>query len=98
MGTKKITITLPDEVVEYIKGHVDARGVSAYVTAAVEHKVAMDKLGRFSDFLDEEFGALTEEELRAADARLDSMDAWHLERRHEGEVEEADPLAGRAAA
>lgn len=95
MGTKKITVTLPDEVIEYIKGHVDPRGVSAYVTAAVEHKVAMDKLGRLSDFLDEEFGPLTEEELRAAEARLDSMDTWHLEGRHEGEV---DPLAGKAAA
>ncbi|MBT2477719.1 hypothetical protein [Streptomyces sp. ISL-94] len=95
MGTKKVTITLPDEVMEYIKGHVDARGVSAYVTAAVEHKVAMDKLCGLSDFLDEEYGPLTDEELRAADARFDAMDAWHAERRHEGEV---DPLAGKAAA
>ncbi|MCX5406391.1 hypothetical protein OHA37_21260 [Streptomyces sp. NBC_00335] len=95
MGTKKITITLPDEVIEYIKGHVDPRGVSGYVTAAVEHKVAMDKLTGLSEFLDEEFGPLTEEELSTADARLDAMDAWHLERRHEGE---AGPLEGKAAA
>lgn len=94
MATKKVTITLPDEVLDYIKASVDERGVSAYVTAAVEHRVAMDKLRGLSDLLDEEYGPLTDEELRAADARLDAMDAWH-EGRHE---EEADPLAGKAAA
>ncbi|MEU3316629.1 hypothetical protein ABZ743_28630 [Streptomyces sp. NPDC006662] len=95
MATKKVTITLPDEVLEYIKASVDERGVSAYVTAAVEHRVAMDKLGRLSDLLDEEYGPLTDEELRAADARLDAMDAWH-DGRPESEVEE--PYEGKAAA
>ncbi|KJY32648.1 MULTISPECIES: hypothetical protein [Streptomyces] len=96
MATKKVTITLPDEVLEYIKATVDDRGVSAYVTAAVEHRVAMDKLRKLSDLLDEEYGPLTDEELRAADARLDAMDAWHEGRQEE--AEEVDPLAGKAAA
>ncbi|MCJ0875845.1 hypothetical protein [Streptomyces sp. AP-93] len=98
MATKKVTITLPDEVLEYIKASVDERGVSAYVTAAVEHKVAMDKLRGLSDLLDEEYGPLTDEELRAADARLDAMDAWHAGRDEGGREGEVDPLEGKAAA
>ncbi|MER6218587.1 MULTISPECIES: hypothetical protein [unclassified Streptomyces] len=77
MATKKVTITLPDEVLEYIKASVDERGVSAYVTAAVENQVRIDKLGELNALLQEEYGELTEEELRAADAWLDEMDAKH---------------------
>ncbi|MFI5765933.1 hypothetical protein ACIA8F_34010 [Streptomyces sp. NPDC051563] len=98
MATKKVTITLPDEVLEYIKASVDERGVSAYVTAAVEHKVAMDKLRGLSDLLDEEYGPLTDEELRAADARLDAMDAWHAGRDEGGREGVVDPLERKAAA
>ncbi|MEU6867805.1 hypothetical protein ABZ924_32000 [Streptomyces sp. NPDC046876] len=99
MATKKITISLPEEIVEYIKASVDARGVSAFVTDAVEHKIAMIKLTKLSDFLDEEYGPLTAEELRAAEARLDEMDAWFDEQREQRQEREvADPLEGKAAA
>ncbi|MFE4638237.1 hypothetical protein ACFRJ1_33380 [Streptomyces sp. NPDC056773] len=86
MGMKKITITLPDEVVEYIKGHVDPRGVSAYVTAAVEREVAMDKLGELSAALQEEHGVLTEEERLSTDEWLASIDAKHDAMRAGAEV------------
>lgn len=95
MATKKVTITLPDEVLEYIKASVDERGVSAYVTAAVENQVRIDKLGELSALLQEEYGELTEEELRAADAWLDEMDAKHDAMRRGGE---ATGYQGKAAA
>ncbi|MFI5619488.1 hypothetical protein [Streptomyces sp. NPDC051567] len=95
MATKKVTITLPEEVLEYIKERVDGRGVSAYVTAAVEHRVAMDKLGELSDLLEEEYGPLTEEELRAARDRIDAIDARHDDPRSGREVR---PDEGKAAA
>ncbi|WP_329020350.1 hypothetical protein [Streptomyces sp. NBC_00690] len=42
MTTRKITV--PEELVESIKGRVDARGVSGYISAATAHQDAMDRL------------------------------------------------------
>ncbi|MFF5705868.1 hypothetical protein ACFY7H_25825 [Streptomyces sp. NPDC012794] len=77
MATKKVTITLPEEVLEYIKDRVDARGVSAYVTEAVEERIAMHKLAELSAMLEEEFGPYSEEAYDAVLDRITEMDAWH---------------------
>ncbi|MFF2192790.1 hypothetical protein [Streptomyces sp. NPDC058157] len=106
MATKKVTITLPEEVLEYIKERVDARGVSAYVTEAVEERIAMQKLAELSTMLEEEFGPYSEEAYEAVLDRITEMDAWHdatrvgeYARPQEQEEEEvaAEPLQERAA-
>ncbi|UQX02317.1 ribbon-helix-helix domain-containing protein [Streptomyces sp. RerS4] len=77
MATKKVTITLPEDVIEYIKERVDARGVSAFVTEAVENRIAADKLAELSGMLEEEFGPYSEEAYDAVLDRIAAMDAWH---------------------
>ncbi|WP_278264741.1 hypothetical protein [Nocardia sp. AG03] len=67
---RKVTITLPDELLESIRERADERGVSAYVTEAVRHRDAMDKLRELGDFLDTEHGPVSAEQIDAARAEL----------------------------
>ncbi|MEW2413390.1 ribbon-helix-helix domain-containing protein [Streptomyces sp. NPDC046866] len=106
MATKKVTITLPEETLEYIKEQVDARGVSAFVTEAVERRIAAHKLTELAGMLEEEFGPYSEEAYDAVLDRIAEMDAWHdamrvgeyarPEAREEGASEPETPQ-GRAA-
>lgn len=84
MATRKITITVPDELVESIKGRVEARGVSAYIAAAAAHQDAMDRLRELGDRLEDEYGSVTAEEERAALERIAAIDDWHDEKRSPG--------------
>ncbi|MFD5038087.1 hypothetical protein ACFWMX_34320 [Streptomyces sp. NPDC058378] len=84
MATRKITITVPDELVESIKGRVDARGVSAYIAAAAAHQDAMDRLRELTDRLEAECGPVAAEEERAALERIAAIDDWHDEQRSPG--------------
>ncbi|GAA0671877.1 hypothetical protein GCM10009535_59480 [Streptomyces thermocarboxydovorans] len=81
MATRKITITVPEELVESIKQRVDARGVSGYIAAAAAHQDAMDRLRELADRLEEEHGSLTDEEQQAALERIAAVDSWHDEQR-----------------
>lgn len=94
MATKKITITVPEELLESIRSRVDARRVSAYITEAAVRMDAMDKLAELSAGLQEEHGALTDEELRAADEWLAAIDAKHDALRAGAEVK---PDSGQVA-
>ncbi|MFD8611572.1 hypothetical protein [Streptomyces sp. NPDC059631] len=49
MATQKITITVPEELMESIKERVDARGVSSYIAAAAAHQDAMDRLRELAE-------------------------------------------------
>jgi metal-responsive CopG/Arc/MetJ family transcriptional regulator len=77
MATRKITITLPEELVESIKERVDARGVSAYIAAAAAHQDEMDRLRELADRLEDEHGAVTDDEQRSALDRIAAIDDWH---------------------
>ncbi|MFD8980693.1 hypothetical protein [Streptomyces sp. NPDC059564] len=97
MATKKVTITLPEEVLAYIKDRVDERGVSAYVTAAVERMVAKDKLHELSDYLETEYGPTSEDAYETVLDRIEAIDAWYDSRR-EGAPAQQPPSAGQVAA
>lgn len=84
MATRKVTITVPEELLESIRGRVDARGVSAYIAAAAAHQDAMDRLRELSDRLDAEHGALEERDVQDALDRIAAIDAWHAEQRGHG--------------
>lgn len=84
MATRKITITLSEDLLESIKARVDKRGVSAYIAAAVAHQDAMDKLRELSERLDEEYGPLYEGDMQAAIDRIAAIDEWHTTRRAPG--------------
>jgi len=77
MATRKITITVPEELVESIKERVDARGVSGYIAAAAAHRDAMDRLRELAERLEDEYGCVTDEEQQAALDRIAAIDEWH---------------------
>lgn len=69
-GVKKYSISLPEGLAEAARRHVGAGGFSAYVAEALEHKVAMDKLGEIVADFEVDNDPLTEEEVEAARAVL----------------------------
>jgi anti-sigma factor ChrR (cupin superfamily) len=81
MATRKITITVPEELVESIKARVDSRGVSGYIAAAAAHQDAMDRLRELTERLEAEHGPVSEDEQQAALDRIAAIDDWHDEQR-----------------
>ncbi len=81
MATRKITITVPEELVESIKERVDPRGVSGYIAAAAAHQDAMDRLRELAERIEEEHGAVTNDDQQAALNRIAAMDSWHDKQR-----------------
>ena len=45
-GTENISVSMPSELLGALRTRTGKRGVSAYVTAAVRHQLAMDGLAR----------------------------------------------------
>lgn len=81
MATKKVTVTIPVDLLDEIREEAAERGISAYVTEALRDRRSRDKLADFVGWLDEEYGAPTEEELGSALAGLEDLDAEHDRRR-----------------
>ncbi|MFE9661731.1 MULTISPECIES: CopG family transcriptional regulator [unclassified Streptomyces] len=83
MATKKMTVTIPEELLDEIRSEVAERGLSAYVSEALRFKRDRDRLRELADWLQEEHGPVTEDEHTAALAELEDLDAEH-ERRAPG--------------
>ncbi|WP_106402146.1 hypothetical protein [Actinocorallia populi] len=70
--TKKVTITLPAELLESMKSHTD--NVSGYITELAERaerrRLLREELDRYQD----EFGAFTDEEMAEAHVLLHGID------------------------
>jgi len=66
--TKKVTITLPVELLESMKSHTD--NVSGYMTDLAERAERRRLLREELDLYQQEAGAFTDEELAAAQALL----------------------------
>lgn len=81
MATKKVTVTIPEELLDEIRADAAERGLSAYVADALRAKRDRDRLVELVDWLQEEYGPITEEESAAALAELDAIDAEHDQRR-----------------
>lgn len=80
MATKKYTVTLPEELAEAIRAEVGPGGFSRYVTQAIERRREQDRLGELVDWLETEYGPVTEEELAAAEAERKKIERAHAER------------------
>jgi hypothetical protein len=78
--------------VESIKERVDARDVSGYIAAAAAHQDAMDRLRELAERLEDEHGAVTDDEQQAALDRITAIDGWHDEQRWSSA---GSPLSGR---
>ncbi|AEN11322.1 MULTISPECIES: CopG family transcriptional regulator [unclassified Streptomyces] len=81
MATKKVTVTIPEDLLDEIRAEAAERGLSAYVAEALRFKRDRDQLLELADWLQEEHGPLTDGERAAAFDDLADLDAEH-ERRH----------------
>ncbi|AZQ35841.1 CopG family transcriptional regulator [Streptomyces cyaneochromogenes] len=84
MATKKVTVTIPEDLLDEIRADAAERGLSAYVAEALRFKRDRDRLLELVDWLQEEHGPVTENERAAALAELDDLDAEHERRRTAG--------------
>ncbi|MFE7897996.1 CopG family transcriptional regulator [Streptomyces sp. NPDC057424] len=82
--TKKVTVTIPADLLDEIRGEAAERGLSAYIAEALRFKRDRDRLQELSDWLQEEHGPLSEEERTAASEELEDLDAEHERRRATG--------------
>ncbi|MGK8510014.1 hypothetical protein ACRS5S_18850 [Nocardia asiatica] len=69
-GSKKYSISLPEELAEQARAHVGPGGFSAYVAEALEQRVAMDKLGELVADFEKDDELLTRAEIDQARAEL----------------------------
>ncbi|GGP03844.1 CopG family transcriptional regulator [Nonomuraea glycinis] len=84
MATKKVTVTIPEELLDEIRTDAAERGLSAYVTEALRAKRDRDRLQELVNWLQEEHGPVTEEDRAAAIEELEDLDAEHERRRATG--------------
>ncbi|MFJ4844239.1 MULTISPECIES: hypothetical protein [unclassified Streptomyces] len=69
-STENISVSLPSELVGALRARAGRRGVSAYITEAVRHQLAMDGLAEIVADHEAEHGALTDQEIEAAHREL----------------------------
>ncbi len=84
MATKKVTVTIPEDLLEEIRAEAAERGLSAYVAEALRFKRDRDRLRELVGWLQEEHGPVTEDERAAAVDELEDLDAEHERRRATG--------------
>jgi len=65
-GSKKYSISLPEDLAEAARAHVGPGGFSSYVAEALEQRVAMDKLREIVADFATDHDELTREEVEAA--------------------------------
>ncbi|WP_329177403.1 CopG family transcriptional regulator [Streptomyces sp. NBC_01477] len=81
MASKKVTVTIPEDLLDEIRAEAAERGLSAYVAEALRAKRDRDRLVGLVDWLKEEHGPVTEDEHAVALDELNRLDAEHAHRR-----------------
>ncbi len=84
MASKKVTVTIPEELLDEIRAAAAERGMSAYVAEALRFKRDRDRLQELAGWLQEEHGPVTGEERVVALEDLEELDAEHARRRATG--------------
>ena len=69
-GSKKYSISLPEELAQAVRENVGPGGFSAYVAEALEHRLAMDRLNALVEDFATDNDPLTAAEMDAARAAL----------------------------
>ncbi|MGW7457105.1 CopG family transcriptional regulator [Streptomyces sp. NPDC054797] len=87
MATKKVTVTIPEDLLDEIRAEAAERGLSAYVAEALRFKRDRDRLRELVDWLQEEHGPVDEDERAAAFEELEDLDAEHERRRAAGKAQ-----------
>jgi hypothetical protein len=66
MKVRKVSLTLPSDLLDEARSYIAGGNLSAYVADGLRRRVLSDRLARYLRELDEECGPLTEEEIEAA--------------------------------
>ncbi|MFD4373423.1 CopG family transcriptional regulator [Streptomyces sp. NPDC058486] len=92
MATKKVTVTIPEDLLEEVRAEAAEHGLSAYVAEALRMRRDRDRLRELVGWLEEEYGPITDVERAAARTELEELDAEH-ERRRQAREAHADEAA-----
>jgi hypothetical protein len=84
MVSKKVTVTIPEDLLDEIRAEAAERGLSAYVAEALRAQRDRDRLQELVDWLQEEHGTVSEDEHTGAVDELADLDAEHGRRRAAG--------------
>lgn len=71
MATRKISVTVEEELVDAVQGRVGIRGVSRFVTRAIRHELEREELGELLAALEHTLGPPDEELVAEAAAAFD---------------------------
>jgi len=71
MGTRKISVTVEEDLVDALQGRVGTRGVSGFVTRAIRHELEREELGDLLADLEAQLGPPDEEFVAEAAALFD---------------------------
>jgi hypothetical protein len=93
MTTKRITVTVPAELLDAIRERVGDREMSAYVTEALVRQDEADRLADLVDWLEGEYGPVTDAERERAAEQLAAV-----ERKRTEQVTQHGGASGPAAA
>lgn len=74
MPTRKLSVTVDEELVEAVQGRVGSRGVSGFVSRAVRHELEREELGELLADLEEILGPPDRELLAEAAAAFDRVE------------------------
>lgn len=74
MATRKISVTVDEELVDAVQGRVGARGVSSFVSRAIRHELEREELGELLANLEEILGPVDEQLLAEAAAAFDETE------------------------
>ncbi|MEZ0095707.1 Arc/MetJ-type ribon-helix-helix transcriptional regulator [Streptacidiphilus sp. EB129] len=77
--TKKYTVTLPEDLAESVRAKVGPGNFSNYVTQAIARQEERGRLHELVDWLEDEYGPVTEEELTEAEAERRLLEQRHTE-------------------
>ncbi|MFE6924757.1 hypothetical protein ACFVAV_27285 [Nocardia sp. NPDC057663] len=85
-NTRKVTVTIPADLIDEIRSETGERGLSSYVAEALRAKRDRDRLVELVEWLQAEHGPVTAAEQAEALRELEALDAEHTRRRAQGDV------------
>ena len=80
MATRKMSVTVDEELVDAVQGRVGARGVSGFVTRAIRHELEREELGEVLAELERVLGPPEAALLAEAEAAFDRAEGARKQR------------------
>lgn len=68
MAVRKWSISIDEDLAHRVEKHVTDRGLSGFVSRAVDHELEREALAEYLDDLDAEYGPTTDDRIRGYDA------------------------------